>query len=356
MRFKPLLTLAAFALLAAATARAQEQQQPQSDPQSDQQVIDDFVTTRGVSFDEPGKRPQKQAPARQPAAAKKRPPGAGFDEPKQGAQSASTGRPAKTGAQGKGSAGKAATAQKPKRGSGADAGDDAAAAAAQGEGGAGLQTLKASAGGAAASRPVALGYTILMKDGAGRLSVADPARTFRTGDRIAVALETNADGYLYLFNASDGKNPEMLFPNAQLDGGANAVAAHARATFPADPTHDIEFTDPPAAEHLFIIFSREPLAGVPTGAELLRFCGSNVEDCVWKPTAAQWERIRGSARGRGVTEAKNTQLAQAKQPVMPDTLTRGLKVKRDDPKPAIVRVSNSPEVGVLVTEIVLTHK
>ena len=212
-------------------------------------------------------------------------------------------------------------------------------------------------GGADAARPVALGYTILLKDDAGQLSVVDPTREFKTGDNIAVALESNADGYLYMFNASDGRNPEMLYPSVLLDGGANTLPAHARATFPADPSHDFRFTDPPAREHLFVVFSREPLAGVPTGEALAEFCGENRDDCSWKPPAQLWERITSAARGRGITEAKNVQTSQATPlPATRTTLRRGLKVRREDPKPAVVRVNDSPGADLLVTEIVLTHK
>ena len=212
-----------------------------------------------------------------------------------------------------------------------------------------------------ALRPLALGYTILMKDDTGRLFVADPSRVFKTGDRFAVALETNADGYLYLFSAENGRDPELLFPNAQIEGGANAVQAHVRATFPTGPAADVEYfidvTDPPATEHLFIVFSRRPLADVPSGAALVKFCGKNLEDCAWKPTAAQWARLNSGAKGMGVIEAKSTQLAQMSVPTaVPITLQRGLKVKKDDPRPAIVRVNESPDSDVLVTEIILTHK
>jgi hypothetical protein len=331
--------LVAFVLVASASARAQDQQK-------EQQVMDDFVTTRGVSFDEPGKKQQKQA-TQTPA-------------PRRNNTSAtgkSSGATAGGVASNKGTAGKNTSTAKSNKG-GARAGDAPnVTAQADDASVAGAQMLNASAGGSTAPRPIALGYTILMKDDAGRLSVVEPARAFKTGDRIAVMLETNSDGYLYMFNASDGKNPVLLFPSPQLEAGANVVQAHARASFPADLGHDFSFTDPPAAEHLFVIFSREPLAGVPTGEALVKFCGANQDDCSWKPTAAQWERIKGGVKGRGVTEARNTQLAQAAAPpVMPDTLARGLKVKREDPKPAVVRVNNSADASVLVTEIVLIHK
>ena len=288
------LILSALIVLTCPAVRGQEGQK------KDEQVIDDFVTTRGVSSEEPA--------------------GKGVPDVKSGKGGASE------------------TAAQPS--------DDP-----------GAQLAKAGG----PPRPLALGYTLLMKDDTGRLFVADPARVFKTGDRFAVALETNADGYLYLFSAENGRNPELLFPNAQIDGGANAVAAHARATFPTGASADVEYfidvTDPPATEHLFVVFSRRPLEGVPAGQALLKFCGTNLEDCAWKPTAAQWARINGGAKGRGVREAKNVQLAQAAVPTaLPGTLQRGLKVKKEDPRPAIVRVNDSPDADVLVTEIILTHK
>jgi hypothetical protein len=329
----PLLTFAALALAACASALAQEKQK-------EQQVIDDFITTRGVSFDAPGKPTQKQAtPPRRSNSAKAKSPGSG---------SASGGV-----ASGKSPGGKGASTGKSNKG-----GSDVAAQGGVADG--------ASAPGDGATilpvglRSLALGYTILMKDDAGSLFATDASREFKTGDHIAVALETNADGYLYLFSAENGRNPELLFPNAQIDGGANPVRAHARASFPTgadtDEQYFIALTDPPATEHLVVIFSRRPLPDVPAGEALVRFCGKNLEDCAWRPTPSQWARITGGAKGRGVTEAKNTQLAQATLPVMPNTLQRGLKVKKEDPKPAVVRVNDSPDADLLVTEIVLTHK
>ena len=337
MRLRILSGLAAFALVTCAAAAARAQEQPQEQKQ-EQQVIDDFVTTRGVSFDGPSSKSQKQA---KPAPTSRRNSAAG--------KSTSGGVASNKGG-GKGSAtGKSSKSTTRPGGAGsvtAQTGDVAA-------GNTGAQMLKASAEGV---RPMALGYTVLMKDGVGRLSYVDATHEFKTGDSIAIALETNADGYLYMFNASDGRNPELLFPNAQLDGGANSLQAHARATFPADLSYDFRFTDPAAKEHLFVVLSREPLAGVPVGAALVEFCGASVEDCAWKPPASLWERIKGGAKVRGVIEAKNMQLAQASQPVMPQMLQRGLKVKKEDPKPAVVRVNNSPDADILVTEIVLVHK
>ena len=331
MRLRTHLTLAALAALTCSAALAQEGQK------NDEQVINDFITTRGVSFEEPVAK--KQTGRRQTASSSRR-----------------------SKSSGKGSAsGDMASSKIPKKGGldiksgqGSGGGSEMAGQSAN-EGGA--EFVKAGG----ALRPLALGYTILMKDDTVRLFVADPAREFKTGDRFAVALETNADGYLYFFSAENGRNPELLFPNVQIEGGNNAVQAHVRATFPTGANADVEYfidvTDPPATEHLFIVFSRQPLADVPAGQALVKFCGKNVEDCAWKPTAAQWARILDGTKGGRVTEAKSMQLAQATVPTaLPITLQRGLKVKKDDPKPAIVRINDSPDADLLITEIVLKHK
>lgn len=328
----PLLTFAALALSAFAAAHAQEQPK---DPQKDQQTIDDFVTTRGVGYYDPDKKTQKQAkPAPTPrrnSAKGKRPGG---------------GSPSGDAASGKTAAGKGG-AVKPD-GGGAGAGVTVQSGDAVGDGAKLVQ---------AGFQPLGLGYTMFIKDDDDRLSFVEPSREFKTGERIAIAFESNADGYLYMFNASgDAKTPEMIFPQATLDDGANALPAHTYATFPSDLTAGFDFTDPPETEHLFVVFSRMPLPGVPTGEALIKFCRGKGDECTWPVSSALWERILGGAKGRRVREARNLQLAQAGPPPLPEMVSRGLKVKRAAPKPAFVRVNDSPDADILVTEIVLTHK
>lgn len=321
----PLLASAACALALCAAARAQDERQ------KDQQVVDDFVTTRGVSLDPPGKQKQKQAkPAPTPArssSAKNRKPAAGSPT---GDATAS-----------KSAAGKGGAASK----------SDGAGAAAGSQDG-------SAAGGAkfvpAGARTLSLGYTLFLKDRDSRLTYADPAQEFRTGDRIAIAFESNADGYLYLFNSSGAaKTPDMIFPSASIDGGANALRTSTYETFPSEADAGFVFTEPAGTERLFVVFSRAPLAGVPAGEALVKFCQGKGDDCVWPVSAAQWSRILGGAKGRTI----DTQLAQAAPP--PDTLgmvQRGIRVTKSAPKPAFLRVSDTPDADILVTEIVLTHK
>src|ERR1051325_2931518 len=137
MRLRTFLTLAALLVLTCSVARAQDEPQQKKE---DEQVIDDFVLTRGVSFEEPGKKPGKQAsPSR----------------PQGGSKSSSK------------SSGSIASTKPPRKKQGT--GGSEVAAMSSGGGGE-TQIVKASD----VLRPLALGYTILMKDDTGRLFVADP--------------------------------------------------------------------------------------------------------------------------------------------------------------------------------------
>ena len=342
MRFKVPPALAVFALLSfAVAARAQEQPQ-------DQKVIDDFVTTRGVSFDEPTHT--STAPKQTTHASTTHKGGTGSVASKGRGANSSGGSVASN----KNSSSTTNGSKKNNASSGK--GSEVAAQSDEGRSGAkntGAQVVNASA----VLRPIGLGYTVFMKDKAGGLLSVNPSQEFHSGDRIAVALEPNTEGYIYVFNAENDSDPVMLFPNVALEGGANAAHAHVRETYPADVNYAFEFDQTAAVEHLYVVVSRHPLEGVPTGDALAEFCGKKRDDCEWRPSAALWQRIKSVATDKHVVEAKNTQLAQLqKQPVQPASLQRGIKIKREDPAPAIVRVNDSPDADTLVTVIKLVHK
>lgn len=329
MRFKSAAILAALALLTLANAHARVQTGQQG--QKEEKVIDDFVATRGIIFDVPSKSAAKPKPGtrrRQSTSVAKAKPSGGA---KQGGGAAA-------------GSSEVAGQQQAQPAADSAASDDAVVEE-------GVQIIKAGT-----LPPLALGYSIYMRDEAtGGLLPAPASKSYRAGDAIVMVLESNSDGYLYVFNAENGKNPVMIYPDVRLHDGANEVRAHVRETYPDDPELPFKFDDVPANEHLYVVVSREPLAGVPTGEALKKFCGKNDEDCEWRPTPALWARIAAAALDRRVVEARST-LARADTPVMPVMLQRGIRVKKDAPKPTTVRVSDSPGAKMLVTKIELLHK
>jgi len=322
MRFKLAMILAVLALLTLASTRAQTQQQ-------DQKVIDDFVTTRGFII-ETSKSSAKPKPT------PRRRPGSSVASTKKSSQPNGTQQ------------------------SGATAGSTDVAKQNDGAANGGAETTNGAADGVkflnASDLSLGLGYTVYMKDSSGALLAVPASKTYMAGDRIALVLEPSTDSYLYIFNAPDGKNPEMLYPSVLLNNGTNALRAHVRETFPSDIEFAYQFDNTPATEHLYLVVSRAPLPEVPTGAALEKFCAKNRDDCTWRPTAALWSRIAAGALDRSVVEAHG-QLAQANVPaVLPATLQRGIKLKREEPAPAILRVADSPTAKMLVTKIELMHK
>lgn len=356
MRFKlsaPLLALAAAAALAAPPPPRGSTQQQQQQPQDEQEVTESFVTTRGAGF---GERPKKPAAASASATPPKKSSRPGIASANKTTKGPANGAP-KNDAKNNPAATKTTTAKTAKAGATTKDANTAAhhaptPADAAGE----VRTEEAGAADPAAA--VGLGYTILKVGEDGSNTVVDPSTAFTAGDKIRVALETNADGYLYIFNAeNDRATPQMLHPTAAVDEGANRIAAHARDFIPTDLRYSFVFDETASTEHLYIIFSRRPLPEVPTGAALVEYCrGKSADDCLWQPPAEQWARIKAAAAAGRVNESRNPDLVAARTQLPPATLSRGIKVKKDEPKPAVVRMNASAASDVLLTRIELVHK
>lgn len=329
MRRRTSLIIAALLIVSSVVVAARARQ-------DERKVVEDFITTRGVTFEEPKTKPQRP-PRRRPAPPQQRVGRKSDSEvAKKKGETKATGDEA--------SANVAATDEESpasKTGSGEEEERNEA------------KVVKAS--GATKERPLGLGFTLYKRQGNDLMAVA-PESEFRAGDRIRIALETSADAYLYIFHAENGRNPQMIFPNPQIDDGENLIAAHTRDFIPADLETWFEFDQVAATETLYIAVSREPLAGVPAGDDLLKFCAGAHDNCYWKPSPALFEKLKMAARDNRVREGRNSQLAKLQVASPGAGLTRGIKVKREEPAPSVVRVNGSTEAPLLVTAIDLIHK
>jgi hypothetical protein len=210
-------------------------------------------------------------------------------------------------------------------------------------------------------RPIGLGYTLFTLGDNGEAVRTDPARQFRTGEGIRIALETNTDGYLYIFHTENDGQPSMIFPDTRLNGGSNLVKAHVPYEIPSSQEATAAmrwfvFQDPPAAERLYIVLTRQPLANVPTGNALADYCFDKQHTCPWHPAVAMWTELRGAQEREQVAVSQVKDQGRVQTTDEREATTRGLGLGAGAPSPSVIRMTASSNSKMLVTTIDLIHK
>jgi hypothetical protein len=207
---------------------------------------------------------------------------------------------------------------------------------------------------------IGLGYTMFMREAGGRSIRVDPAREFRTGDRIRLALEPSVDGYLYIFDSENGGVPKMIYPDVRLNGGDNWIEAHVPVEIPSSEEADerlrwFEFYGQPGSDRVYIVVTREPLPLVPTGDALVAFCAAKENKCPWEPPDAAWVQIDDARKGE-VRIATTDNFGQAQTQREQVATTRGLGLDQSVPPPSVIRMNASTSAPILVTVLDLIHK
>src|ERR1044072_8960625 len=147
------------------------------------------------------------------------------------------------------------------------------------------------------ARRIGLGVTLFMRDSNGLAVRTDPDHVFRKGDRVRVLLETNTDGYLYILNTTDDGAATMIYPDADLDEAGNYLQAHVPFEIPTSLATEerlrwFAFDENAGTERLFLVFTREPLGGIPIDHELIALCRDAKESCPVKPNAEIWAAVQ----------------------------------------------------------------
>ena len=212
----------------------------------------------------------------------------------------------------------------------------------------------------ATGQRIGLGLTLFMRDSNGLAVRANPSREFRKGDRVRVLLETNADGYLYIFNTTNDGAPVMIYPDPELDEAGNYIRAHVPFEIPSSMAAEerlrwFTFDQNAGAERLYFVFTREPLPIVPIEDDLISFCRDNKGKCPWQPGAEVWAQVRREVNEpTQMVKAQsfgNTQTASEQQ-----AATRGIGLNRDDPEPSLIMLTTSTNRKVLVATMDLVHR
>ena len=204
-----------------------------------------------------------------------------------------------------------------------------------------------------------IGLTLFMRDSNGLAVRVDPDHVFTKGDRVRVLLETNADGYLYIFNTTDDGPATMIYPDADLDEAGNYLQAHVPFEIPTSLATEerlrwFAFDENAGTERLFLVFTREPLGGIPIDDELIALCRDAKESCPVKPNAEVWAAVQKELQQPLKTDKKQ-QNGQAETASEQQATTRGLGLAKDDPQPSLVMMASSAR-PTLVATLDLIHK
>jgi Domain of unknown function (DUF4384) len=204
-----------------------------------------------------------------------------------------------------------------------------------------------------------LGMTLFTRDSNGLAVRVDPEHVFHKGDRVRVLLETNADGYLYIFNQTDEGPVLMIYPDKDLDEAGNYIKAHVPWEIPSSASDEerlrwLVFDANPGNEKLFFVFTREPLNGVPIEDDLIAFCKNSSDACPWRPSAELWDKIKKQMQEPLATDKKD-RFGRAQTRPEQQASTRGLSLAKDDPEPSLIMMASSKS-PMLVTTLDLIHK
>ena len=212
----------------------------------------------------------------------------------------------------------------------------------------------------AKTQRMGLGLTLFMRDANGLAVRTDPTREFHKGDHIRLLLETNADGYLYIFNTTDGGKPVMIYPDPELDEAGNYIQAHVPFEIPSSVAAEerlrwLTFDAHAGMEKLYFVFTREPLPAVPIEDDLITYCRDNAGKCPWHPEIDLWPRIQKEL-DQPILTAKVDIKAKAQTSNEHRAATRGIGLNRDDPEPSLIILTASTSKNILVTTLELIHK
>lgn len=204
-----------------------------------------------------------------------------------------------------------------------------------------------------------LGLTLFKRDSTGMTVRADPSQEFVRGDHVRVLLETNSDGYLYVFNTTNGGAPVMIYPDPELDDAGNFVKAHVPFEIPSSVGAEerlrwFTFDQYAGTEKLYFVFTREPLATIPIEDDLVSFCRS-AGQCPWHPGNDLWAFIQRESN-EAPPIAKVEVVGRAETSSEHQAATRGIGLNREDPEPSLIILTASTNKNVLVATMALIHR
>src|SRR6266496_853604 len=200
---------------------------------------------------------------------------------------------------------------------------------------------------------IGIGLTLFTRDPNGLAVRVDPTHVFHRGDRVRVLLETNSDGYLYIFNTTNNGPPVMVYPDPELDEAGNYLQAHVPLEIPSSLAAQerlrwLVFDEHDGDERLYFVFSSAALPGVPIEDDLISYCREAKPACPWRPATEVWARIQQKLQQPLQTD-KAEHYGKAQTDAERQATTRGIGLAKADAEPSLIMMVASSSNTTLVT-------
>lgn len=205
-----------------------------------------------------------------------------------------------------------------------------------------------------------LGVTLFTRDANGLAIRVDPSHEFRNGESVRILLETNSDGYLYIFNTTNNGPPVMIYPGPEIDEAGNYIQSHVPFEIPSSTAAEerlrwFRFDEVAGSERLLFVFTREPLMGVPIEEDLITYCRDVKSPCSWKPSPEIWARLQKEMNVPMKTD-KSQKYGKAQTTSEHVASSRGIGLSQQDPEPSLIMMAVATGSKSLVTSLDLIHK
>ncbi len=187
---------------------------------------------------------------------------------------------------------------------------------------------------------IGLGYTVFLKTGDNRWQRVNPKRAFVSGEQLRFLLETNTDGYLYIFHQANSERPALFFPDARVQNGNNYIRANTPLLVPEG--FAITFDNTPATETFIFVVSRTPIVGIPPGSALKQTIAANLPPNVLQQLA-------------NASAPMEDTIADAGETMTASEASRGVKLTPSDPAPTTIFLNRNERETRVTVRLKLVH-
>jgi hypothetical protein len=203
--------------------------------------------------------------------------------------------------------------------------------------------------------PLVLRYAVLTPGSLGQDQEVDVSRTFHSGDRIRVSIESSEEAYLYIVQKGSSGKWSPLFPESDSQNGGNRIPAHSRVQIPPPPATPWKFDNSTGEESLFVVLTRQPEPDLQRLIYSLR--GGSTPSDPTTPTAPAAPSRTGTESIRQVVQLIDDDvIGRVRQLNGRDLVVESVNDETSTKKEKAVFVADRSGSGRLTADIKLKHQ